>query len=132
MPDSVLPENLKGKKHWDWPWPFSRIPRAWTSFDWGPPKLLLRHGLTKEDFQEGIPKPINGPGGVQVSYFPGAPWWAKPFAWYVAYSLPQGKDGKFHHLRLGARYDNVDKYTTFPTFPTTRKYTGNDSQNTST
>lgn len=32
MPNSALPDNLKGRRHEDWPWPFSLIPRGWTAF----------------------------------------------------------------------------------------------------
>lgn len=41
MPDSALPENLKGKKHKDWIFPFNLIPRGWTAFKWRMPPILL-------------------------------------------------------------------------------------------
>lgn len=122
MGKDVLPDNLKDRKHDDWPLFFKYVPRAWTSFDWGKPKKLAGN--------QPDTKPIGQPGTWQVSYYPDAPWYLKPFAWYVAYSFKAGSDGKFRQIRLGARYDDVDNYTNFPTFPTGRKYTGDDSQDT--
>jgi hypothetical protein len=130
MPNSALPQDLKGKKHWDWPWPFKLIPRAWTAYNWGPPKLLAG----KAEMESGVPKPVNPAGTFQISYYPGAPWWAKPFAWFVGVSGKKADDGKFSNFRIGARWDNVDHYTncTFVPLPSRRRFTGDDSQDTST
>lgn len=50
MPDSALPENLKGKKHTDWTWPFCYIPRGWTAFKFfQPPKMLLGYAVKRWD-----------------------------------------------------------------------------------
>lgn len=126
MPKSALPNHLKNRRHDDWLWPFSYIPRAWTSFNWGKPKLLIGN---IDSFTP--PKPITDPNTWQLSYYPNAPLWAKFIAWYIAYSFPRNKKtNKFRQFRLGARWDNVDNYINWPTFPTLRQYTGDDSQNT--
>jgi hypothetical protein len=163
MPDSALPPNLRGKNHWDWPTFFTIlwrgkkieiglkwIPRGWTAFKWGPPLLLWGNGNVcglfecgSEQGKPGIefvkafcsPKPINQEGSWQISYFPYAPWWAKPFAWYVSFSGKHNpKDGKFSNVRAGARWDDVDDYVncTFIPLPSRRRYTGAPDQDTST
>lgn len=160
MGKNVLPEHLKHRLHDDWPgftlrfqWReklysipigFNAIPRAWTSFDFGPPVLWKGWKVELVDWVVHLrssdypwlvyvenwkcPKPINPPGGWQISYFPLAPWWAKPIAWYVARSFARAPDGKFRQVRFGARWDNVDKYVNWPTFPSGRRYSGDDSQ----
>lgn len=138
-----LPPNLINKRHSDWPFPFSYIPRRLTAFDWGKPKLwkgnlkpddkiptFHRDGGEAFAWVEFSPKPITSPKTWQISHYPEAKGLWKLAAWYVAYSFPRGKDGKFHQIRLGSRWDNVDSYVNFPTFPTTRKYTGDDWQDT--
>lgn len=125
MPDSALPENLRGKKHWDWPWPFSKISRGATAFNWGMPKLV--RGSQKGVVVDGAepaphPKPIGEPGSWQLSRFPLGPW----YAWYFAFTLKNGR-----HFRVGARWDDVDGYVQFPTLAW-RRYTGGDGQDTST
>ena len=141
MPSSSLPPNLQiidprtgkvigSKPHWDWPWPFSKIPRGVTSFKWGKPKLLL--GDQKE-VRAGAPAPIGEASSWQVSYYPDAPWWAKltGLAFYAAYSGSRGEDGKYRHYRLGSRWDDVDSYVTILS-AASRKYDGTDAQDTST
>ena len=137
---SILPDNLKNRNHDDWPWPFSLISRSATAFDWGRPTLVVGVGLnrwadfvfTEASWERGkVPKPITTPNSLQVSYYPSAPWYWKWAAWYIAYSFPRNNlNKKFHQFRLGARWDNVDNYVNWPTFPTLRAYTGDDSQNT--
>ena len=108
MPDSALPAGLRGKKHTDWPWPFSGIPRGWTAFKWGSPKQILGNQEDKRlDPETGrwAPKPIGAARSWQVSYYPGAPWWAFSFNWYLAFSGKRGADGKFRHYRLGTRFE---------------------------
>lgn len=97
----ALPEHLANKDHNDYPWPFSYIPRSWTAFSWGEPKRLVGHG-------DKTPKPIDPPGHGQISYFPDAPWWALK-GLYIAYTTKSGI-----HFRLGARWDDVDSYTQWP------------------
>ena len=139
-----LPENLKNRRHDDWIWPLKYIPRKWTSFDWGVPVLwkgwhvefVERQVMLQDKRWEWLfyyetwkcPKPINPAGGWQISYFPQAPWYWKWAAWYIARSFARGKDGKYGQFRLGARWDNVDEYVNWPTFPTGRRYTGDDFQ----
>lgn len=142
MPESALPAHLKGTLHWDWPWPLSKIPRAWTSFKWGAPECIADSLLSADMVRvphserrgdEFAPKPITSPGTWQFSYYPEAPWWAKltGLAFYVAWSGERKADGKFRHFRLGARWDNVDDYVTILAIAT-RRFTGGDEQDTST
>lgn len=133
MPDSALPPNLRGKKHSDWPWPLSRIPRGATAFRWGKPRRILGPESYLEYRAGFAPKPIDEAGGWQFSYYPGAPWWAKVtgLAFYVAVSGKKGPDGKFRHWRAGTRWDDVDNYATVLSVAT-RRFTGNDEQDTST
>jgi len=51
------------------------------------------------------PKPITAPGTWQISKFPDGPW----YAWYFAFTTKGGT-----HFRIGARWDDVDSYTEFP------------------
>lgn len=129
MPSSALPPHMR-KSHGDWPWPLSYIPRGWTAFRWGKPKLLL--GDQKEA-RGGAPAPIGEANSWQLSYYHDAPLWAKVtgLAFYAAYSGRRGEDGKFRHYRLGARWDDVDSYVTILSVAS-RKYDGTDNQNTST
>ena len=131
MPNSALPDKLKGTLHWDYVWPLSRIPRSWTSYKWGKPKVFRGFCV---DYENGVPKPIGQAESWQISYYPDAPLWAIPFAWYISYSGKVGSDGKFRNYRIGARYDNVDDYTTctFIPFPSSRRYTGQAIEDTST
>lgn len=129
MPDSALPPKLQifdkdgnvigSKNHWDWPWPFSKIPRGWTAFKWGAPKKIAGN---QESEIHGAPKPIGEPGSWQLSRYENGPW----YAWYFAFTLKSGR-----HFRIGARWDDVDDYVQFPTVAS-RKYSGGDNQDTST
>lgn len=103
MPDSALPPNLQGKRHWDYPWPLKWVPRAWTSFKWGKPKKVFGN--------QADVKPIGDRGTWQVSRYPDGPWWA----WYFAFTTSGGL-----HFRVGARYDDVDDYTDFPSIAVKR------------
>lgn len=132
--NQVLPENLKGQKHNDWPWPFKQIPRAWTAFDLGPPKQILGNQKQMDARVDKksckiVPAPIGLPNSWQISRYPKAP---KPFCWlplYFAWSGKRGSDGKYPHFRIGARFDNIDSYAQFPSIAF-RKYTGSDKQKT--
>jgi hypothetical protein len=132
MPDSALPPNLRGKRHTDWVWPFSLVPRGWTAFNWGPPRMLLGN-VQAADMVHGAPKPITSPRTWQVSYYRYAPWWAKltGLAFYAAFSGARKADGMFRHYRGGTRWDDVDDYGTILAFAT-RRFTGRDDQDTST
>lgn len=104
---SALPENLRGKRHADYPWGLRWVPREWTAFDWGAPKVYAGD-LNPQDFGDiyMAPKPITSPGTWQLSRFPDGPW----FAWYFAFTTKKGV-----HYRIGARWDDVDNYVEFPT-----------------
>lgn len=118
------------KSHGDWPWPFSYIPRGWTAFRWGKPKMLLGN---QKEVRDGAAAPIGEANSWQLSWYPDAPWWAKitGLAFYAAYSGKRGEDGMYRHYRIGARYDDVNRYTTILS-AASRKYDGTDAQDTST
>ena len=110
MGDSVLPRHLRGKRHNDWIFPFSLIPRGWTSFRLSqPPKLIW--GYKVYDW-------------IEYKYLDGkrraAPDPCQRTAWAFAFTMPFhisftiGKTGWY--LRLGARYDTNDEYYTVPSF----------------
>lgn len=127
MPASALPKHLRDKKHWDWIWPFSTIPRGWTAFKWGVPKKIGGNQNETRKSKEGEgPAPIGENGSWQVSRFPDAPRLIKFLPLYLAFTTKGGR-----HFRVGARWDDVDNYVNFPTFAT-RKYTGDPNQDTST
>jgi hypothetical protein len=119
IPDSALPPNLmeeveingvrvvRSKRHADYPWGLRWIPRGWTAFKWGAPRQVLgnqKHG-TLASYPGWDPKPIGEPGTWQLSRFPDGPW----YAWYFAFTTKGGT-----HFRIGARWDDVDSYTEFP------------------
>lgn len=120
------------KKHNDWPWPFSLIPRRWTAFKWGVPLLVKGKNISPRDLvfvpdaRAIAPKPITSPGSWQLSRFPDGPRWA----WYFAWSGRRKADGRFRHFRIGARWDDVDGYVQFPSVAT-RRFTGGNEQDTS-
>lgn len=136
----IFSMGILDKKHTDWPWPFSLIPRRWTAFNWGVPELvkgnirpqdtIYTHQVSKADILNYrhvfAPKPISSEGTWQLSRFPEGPW----YAWYFALSGKRKADGKFRHWRIGARWDDVDGYTQFPAFAT-RRFTGGNEQDTS-
>jgi hypothetical protein len=116
MPKSNLPPSLQNRPHNDWPKWLSWVPRGLTAWNWGEPKMVAGNQL---NFAEGgIPKPIGNAGSWQISVFPNAPLWAKPFAWYMAATLPNGR-----HFRVGARWDDDPNghYTQWPSIAS-RKY----------
>jgi len=101
MPDSALPNHLKGKLHDDWFFPFCYIPRAWTSYKlFQPPKVLIGSGTY-----------IYTNGGVD-------PCQRKAWAWYLSiplyFTITFGKTGWY--MRIGCRWDSQDRYYTIPSF----------------
>lgn len=86
---------------------------------------------TQKETRDGSPSPIGEPFSHQFSIFPDAPWYLKPIAWYFAISSDRENDGKYRHFRIGARWDDVDDYTTWPTLAS-RRYTGDKIEDTST
>jgi len=107
MPDDALPENLRGKNHTDYPKGLQWIPRGWTAFKWGEPKLIdgELNNFKVLGKARVAPKPIDSPGGWQLSFYPDGPW----YALYFAFTTKGGM-----HFRVGARWDDVDDYVEFP------------------
>lgn len=128
MPNSALPPNLQildaegrvvgSKPHNDYPWGLRWVPRGWTAFKWGKPRICLGR-LIKDDIEEamkvGGPKPITSPGTWQLSRFPDGPW----YAWYFAFTTKGG-----WHFRVGARWDDVDDYVEMPSIAIKRVVDG--------
>jgi hypothetical protein len=120
MPASALPRHLQlfhprtgeligSMPHWDYPKLLNWVPRGWTAFAWGMPKMVLGNQKNKKlDGTDPVwhPKPIGEPGSWQLSKYPLGPW----CAWYFAFTLKNG-----WHFRIGARWDDVDDYVQFPT-----------------
>ena len=108
MPRDALPDQWKDKPHNDWPWPLSYISRNWTSYKWGKPKMMWGN---QKHFKagEGAPKPIGEPGSWQISRYPFGPKWASKLPTYFAFTTKGGT-----HVRFGARWDDIDRYVTFP------------------
>jgi hypothetical protein len=100
-----LPPHLR-RPHDDYPAAFAWVPRGWTAFRWGRPRLILgnqAHAL------EGAPKPIGEHGSFQIARYPNLPFPLDCLPLYVAFTTPGGT-----HFRLGARWDDVDDYIQFP------------------
>jgi hypothetical protein len=124
MVQICLPDHLKDRKHEDYKlWPFNQIPRAWTAFCWGRPKLIAGN---QTRLKGGAPKPIGEPGSWQISYYPDVHGLWKLVAWYIALTLPN-----WRHFRLGARWDDVDNYVQWPSIAT-RWFPANGERDTST
>ena len=126
MGNSCLPKNLKGKNHWDWPWPLSYIPRSWTSYCLGkrPPEKIL--GNQKQmrycEVYKHLPnKKRYGPAPIGE---PGTWLFAMPF--FIGFTLKNG-----WHFHMGARWDDVDVYYTIPSI-LLRWYPGEGERDTST
>lgn len=112
--DKHLPRHLQGRRHWDYPWPFHLIPRGWTTFNWGKPEMMIGNQRAREN---GGPKPIGEYGSFQISRYPDLP---LPFSWFPVYVAFTTREGL--HFRLGARWDDVDGYTQFPSVAIKRLY----------
>jgi hypothetical protein len=135
MPASALPKHLQlihpktGKivgswPHWDYPKLLNWIPRGWTAFNWGMPKMVFGNQKhVKIDGSEPVahPKPVGEPGSWQVSKYPLGPW----YAWYLAFTTKGG-----WHFRIGARWDDQDNYVQFPTIA--RRHLPPEREDTST
>jgi hypothetical protein len=111
--NAALPDNLKGKKHNDWPWGLRWVPRAWTAFavPWYPQKLIgnqqprsiLVHPNTPQQYLVLTydPVPKNGYWSIQT---------IKLFSW-LPYLPLYFTIVQFHwHFRIGIRWDSVDNY----------------------
>jgi len=120
----VLPKHLKNRRHWDYIWPLLLIPRWVTSWDWGVPQMMWGDQIETRSvvveswepkkhywrFQrmEG-PAPIGERGSWQISRYPTASWFLRRLPLYFACTTRSGV-----HFRIGARWDDVDDYVTFP------------------
>jgi len=120
--NDALPDNLKGKRHDDYPWPFKYIPRAWTSFkvDWAP--IVLFGNMTAKPQVCGFdaPDPVGKPGewSLQgVKLFKSFPY----LFMYYTFTTPLnwGWIGGIHHS-FGMRFDTVDNYWQVFRFAITR------------
>lgn len=112
--NAALPDNLKGKKHNDWPWGIRWVPRAWTAFyvPWKPIKMLgnqePRWIHVHPDHPDQVyavwgydPVPLNDQWSIQG---------IKLFSW-LPYLPLYFTVVKFHwHFRIGIRWDSVDDY----------------------
>lgn len=108
----ALPPHLADRPHEDWPWPWRLVPRSWTAWSFGQPRVL--HGFLTDDDLIAAPyrvcaKPITSRGTWQVSFYPRLPASVRWFVLYVAFTTPGGI-----HFRDGARPDDVDWYTELP------------------
>lgn len=109
MSAECLPDHLKDKRHDDWPWPFSLVPRAWTSYCGKPPKKVAGNQALSTVVIDWVsydyPKPIP----------PFGQWHrAEADMWFSFYFALTSKLG--WTFRFGSRYDDVDHYYTFPSF----------------
>lgn len=128
MPDKP---DILTKRHWDWPWPFKWVPRSWTSVQWGPPKKMWGTQARKRKpvgQEYWSPTPIGEPSSWQASGYPNGKWPGVPL--YFAVSFGKDKRGWFRHFRIGLRYDDVDKYSTWSV--ATRKFPSSGERDTST
>ncbi len=108
----ALPAHLRDRLHWDYIWPLKLIPRWVTSFAWGVPKKILgNQTLVRKQRGTGPkgPGPIGEPGSWQISRYPKAPLVIRYLPIYFAFTTKKGL-----HARIGARWDDVDGYITFP------------------
>jgi len=113
-----LPAHLRDRLHWDYPWPLKLIPRWVTSYAWGVPKMIWgNQTLVRRQRGTGPkgPGPIGEPGSWQISRYPDAPWGIRWLPTYFSITIKSG-----WHARIGARWDDVDAYVTFPA-PAVRK-----------
>ena len=101
MGNNALPYHLKGKLHNDWIFPFCYIPRSWTSFKlFQPPKVII--GYKVLDWNKDAPNPCQ----------------RHSWSWYISiplyFTVTFGNSG--FYMRIGCRYDDIDKYYTVPSF----------------
>jgi len=112
MPNSALPDHLKGKLHNDWFFPFSYIPRAWTSYKlFQPPKLIFGYKVfdwTSRKYKLNSNETTRGADPCQKSK------WAFAFTIPFHFTISFGKSGWY--MRIGCRWDTVDEYYTIPAF----------------
>jgi len=105
VPNSALPDHLKGKLHNDWIFPLCYIPRSWTSYKLFQPPVIL-FGFRVKDWKE-----HNG------QMFPN-PCQRHAWAFYLSipfyFTITFGNTG--YYMRIGCRHDDIDFYYTIPSF----------------
>ena len=118
MPESALPDHLKGKLHADYPKWLQWVPRSWTSFTLVQPPRLLLGNQRNFSFAGGsfgpapIPEPTNTQRvawslqGVQIT----RSWPVLPLYFVISIRYKT----KLIHFRVGCRWDDVDGYYDFP------------------
>lgn len=109
---AALPAHLRDRLHWDYIWPLKLIPRWATTYSWGVPKMVLgNQTLVRKQRGNGPkgPGPIGEPGSWQISRYPDTSWYMYWIPIYFAFTNKAGL-----HARIGARWDDVDGYVTFP------------------
>ncbi|MBI4459997.1 MAG: hypothetical protein HY648_08060 [Acidobacteria bacterium] len=115
-----LPEWLRDKAHDDYYVSWTRwIPRSATSWCLEhPPIQILGNQRQRAAAKDGTlgPKPIPLPGRWQVSVVQIKKGWPL-FLPYIAWTSKGGT-----HFRLGARWDDVDHYYTFPSIALARPF----------
>ena len=127
----------KRDRHDDYPWPFSRIPRSWTSFETiRPPLMILGNQNYWSHFEGGQvvsdldvdylrkrnpvffavygPKPIPRPGEWQISIVRAEFWGYSIRLPYLAFTTKGG-----WHFRVGARWTDrtLDSFWNYVTWP---------------
>jgi len=123
-----LPEKLRQERplHDDWPWPFCKIPRAWTTFDTGVPIMICGDQKLVRKDKTGVfmPGPIGEPGSWQISRYPALPFPFNVVPAYVAFTTKYVEFSRENdhydilgtHYSIGNRRDDVDGYNQIPRF----------------
>ena len=96
MPRHCLPEHLRDKRHNDWLWPFSYIPRAWNAF------------CGQGPLWKGQQQPIPSPGRSTHHWRDEDGSWRPYYA--CTWRLQNFWNGRYLHFRIGFRWDDVDFY----------------------
>jgi hypothetical protein len=104
MPDSALPKHLQGRKHEDWIFPFSLIPRGWNAFRLEQPPLLIwgRKVYDITTYMYSDNKIRGGADPCQRSS------WAIAITMPLHLSITFGRTGRY--FRIGFRWDTIDEY----------------------
>ena len=140
----ALPEHLKDRPHEDYFWPFSKIPRAWTSVQWDSDPVLLWgnqknfentrfwHDLSvlwvePSKWVDGgkipllapsaVPNPLLSKWKISWGVYGCRLWWwmpVIPIGFAISWKMGRRR-GHFRFAPLG-RWDTVDQYSTVPSF----------------
>jgi len=113
MSNKCLPLHLKNKRHNDWIYPFSWIPRSWNAFClFQPPKLIFGYKVydwTNKYGQYRIEDNethwfLDKPGPNPCQRTPNA--WYIGFPWYFTWTIFDTG----YYIRIGFRWDDNDMY----------------------